>query len=167
VSSGEIRYAGNSCNRRTTGGSPLTAYSFADVDLINILTLDGGRDADVTSVCQPRSPLSGGSVVGTDAGDGRFAGSSSYQETTKEDVMSTTVSTRRTVRLGTVVLWVVLWVVQVVTAAMFVSAGLQKLSGNQLMVDMFATVGAGQWLRYVAGAIAGVREAGRAERRRR
>lgn len=75
--------------------------------------------------------------------------------------MSTTVSTRRTVRLGTVVLWVV----QVVTAALFVSAGLQKLSGSQLMVDMFATVGAGQWLRYVAGAIAGVREAGRAERR--
>jgi uncharacterized membrane protein YphA (DoxX/SURF4 family) len=88
-------------------------------------------------------------VVGTDAGRGRFAGSSSYQETTKEDVMSTTVSTRRTVRLGTVVLWVA----QVVMAAMFVSAGLQKLSGSQLMVDMFANVGAGQWLRYVVGAL--------------
>ncbi|MEV5965539.1 DoxX family protein [Kribbella sp. NPDC051952] len=63
--------------------------------------------------------------------------------------MSTTVTMRRAVRPGTVVLWVV----QVVLASQFVMAGLMKLSGNPGMVEMFGNVGAGQWLRYLVGAL--------------
>jgi uncharacterized membrane protein len=88
-------------------------------------------------------------VAGTDADRGRSAGPSSYQETTKEEVMSTSVTMRRTVRPGTVALWVL----QVVLAASFVGAGLQKLSGSPVMVDMFAQIGAGQWLRYLVGTL--------------
>ncbi|GAA3125005.1 hypothetical protein GCM10010530_53300 [Kribbella aluminosa] len=43
--------------------------------------------------------------------------------------------------------------VQVVLAAMFVMAGLPKLSGDPVMVDIFDAVGAGQWLRYVVGVL--------------
>jgi putative oxidoreductase len=88
-------------------------------------------------------------VAGTDAGHGSPAGSSSYQETTKEEVMSTSVTMRRAVRPGTGVLWVV----QVVLASQFVMAGLMKLSGNPVMVEMFGDIGAGQWLRYLVGAL--------------
>lgn len=63
--------------------------------------------------------------------------------------MSTTVATRRSVRPGVVVLWVV----QVLLAAQFVMAGLPKLSGSPVMVDMFAEIGAGQWLRYLVGTL--------------
>lgn len=61
--------------------------------------------------------------------------------------MSSTMTTARRARTGTAVLWVV----QVVLAAMFVMAALPKLSGDQVMVDLFDAVGAGQWLRYVVG----------------
>jgi uncharacterized membrane protein YphA (DoxX/SURF4 family) len=70
---------------------------------------------------------------------------------TEEVVMSsigTTVRTRK-LRLGTVGLWVV----QVVLAVEFVSAGLMKLSGNEQMVGMFTEIGAGQWLRFLVGAL--------------
>lgn len=63
--------------------------------------------------------------------------------------MSTTVTTRRTVRPRTVALWVV----QAVLAALFVMAAVPKLTGDPLMVDMFAEIGAGQWLRYVVGTL--------------
>lgn len=36
-------------------------------------------------------------------------------------------------------------------AALFLFAGLAKLSGQQMMVDEFTTVGVGQWFRYVTG----------------
>jgi putative oxidoreductase len=57
------------------------------------------------------------------------------------------VSTRS--RLTTVALWAL----QLVAAGMFLMAGTMKLSGNPMMVDMFATIGVGQWFRYVTGGI--------------
>jgi uncharacterized membrane protein YphA (DoxX/SURF4 family) len=46
-----------------------------------------------------------------------------------------------------------LWVVQVLLAAAFISAGGSKLAGAPAMVQMFDQIGAGQWFRYVTGAI--------------
>ena len=46
-----------------------------------------------------------------------------------------------------------LWVAQIALALLFAGAGASKLSGTPQMVDMFADVGAGQWLRYVVGAL--------------
>lgn len=46
---------------------------------------------------------------------------------------------------------VVLWVLQAALAVQFALAGVSKLLGDQLMVDMFNTIGAGQWLRYLVG----------------
>ncbi|GAA1530953.1 DoxX family protein [Kribbella lupini] len=63
--------------------------------------------------------------------------------------MSTTMTTTRRPRTGTVALWVV----QVLLAGSFVLAALPKLTGDQVMVDMFALIGAGQWLRYAVGAL--------------
>ena len=65
--------------------------------------------------------------------------------------MSSIGTTTRTwkVRPGTVVLWIL----QLVLAVEFAMAGLMKLSGNQVMVDMFADIGAGQWLRFLVGAL--------------
>jgi putative oxidoreductase len=36
---------------------------------------------------------------------------------------------------------------------MFVLAGLAKVLGDGAMVEMFATISAGQWFRYVVGAL--------------
>jgi len=47
----------------------------------------------------------------------------------------------------------VLWTIQAVTAAMFLAAGISKVSGVPAMVQMFDLIGAGQWFRYVTGAI--------------
>jgi uncharacterized membrane protein YphA (DoxX/SURF4 family) len=55
----------------------------------------------------------------------------------------------RRVRPGSVALWVV----QVVLAVGFLQTGLMKLSGSPIMVDLFAGIGAGQWFRYVVGAL--------------
>jgi uncharacterized membrane protein YphA (DoxX/SURF4 family) len=93
----------------------------------------------------------GGSVLGTDVGSGCPAGLSSYESdeasNDEEDIMSGTTITMRRVRPATVGLWVV----QVLLASQFASAGVMKLSGSPVMVDMFAEIGAGQWLRYVVG----------------
>jgi uncharacterized membrane protein YphA (DoxX/SURF4 family) len=48
---------------------------------------------------------------------------------------------------------IALWVLQVVLAFQFAGAGLVKLTGSQEMVEMFATIGAGQWLRYLVGVL--------------
>jgi len=66
-------------------------------------------------------------------------------------VTSTDSPTRPTARprAGTVVLWVL----QLVLAFQFVGAGLLKLIGDQAMVDLFADIGAGQWLRYAVGVL--------------
>jgi len=46
-----------------------------------------------------------------------------------------------------------LWFLQAVGAAMFVMAGVPKLTGAESMVHVFAAVGLGQWLRYFTGAL--------------
>ncbi|MGH4012967.1 MAG: DoxX family protein [Pseudonocardiaceae bacterium] len=47
-----------------------------------------------------------------------------------------------------------LWVVQVGLAAFFVLAAAgPKLAGQQYAVEMFTQIGAGQWLRYLIGAL--------------
>jgi uncharacterized membrane protein YphA (DoxX/SURF4 family) len=46
-----------------------------------------------------------------------------------------------------------LWVVQVFGAVLFFLAGLAKLSGDEQMIQTFAAIGVGQWLRYVTGLI--------------
>jgi uncharacterized membrane protein YphA (DoxX/SURF4 family) len=46
-----------------------------------------------------------------------------------------------------------LWALQIVTAAMFLAAGISKLTGVDAMVQAFASIGVGQWFRYVTGTI--------------
>jgi uncharacterized membrane protein YphA (DoxX/SURF4 family) len=48
---------------------------------------------------------------------------------------------------------IILWVLQIVVAGMFLIAGGSKLAGAAPMVDMFNTIGVGQWFRYVTGLI--------------
>ena len=48
---------------------------------------------------------------------------------------------------------IALWVVQAATAALFLSAGIPKLIGAATMVQMFETIGAGQWFRYLTGSL--------------
>jgi putative oxidoreductase len=50
-------------------------------------------------------------------------------------------------------LGVVLWVMQAALAVLVGLGGVAKLAGDQRMVDMFADIGAGQWLRYLVGAL--------------
>jgi putative oxidoreductase len=44
-----------------------------------------------------------------------------------------------------------LWLLTIVSAAMFLLAGVLKLAGVQMEVEMFAAVGIGQWFRYLTG----------------
>ena len=46
---------------------------------------------------------------------------------------------------------VALWVLQAVLAFQFAGGGLLKLAGSPEMVELFAAIGAGQWLRYLVG----------------
>lgn len=48
---------------------------------------------------------------------------------------------------------VLAWLLQVLLAAMFLLAGGAKLAGATAMVEMFDTIGWGQWFRYVTGSI--------------
>ena len=48
---------------------------------------------------------------------------------------------------------VVLWIVQILLAAVFLMAGSAKLTGAPPMVQMYDTIGLGQWFRYVTGVI--------------
>lgn len=50
-------------------------------------------------------------------------------------------------------LGIALWVVQIVLALMFFMAGGNKLAGNPKMVGLFATLGFGQWFRYLTGTL--------------
>jgi hypothetical protein len=45
------------------------------------------------------------------------------------------------------------WILQVVIGAGFISGGGLKLTGSPVMIDLFTEVGAGQWLRYLVGAL--------------
>ena len=48
---------------------------------------------------------------------------------------------------------VALWILQAVLAFQFAGGGLLKLTGSLEMVELFAAVGAGQWLRYMVGTL--------------
>jgi uncharacterized membrane protein YphA (DoxX/SURF4 family) len=48
---------------------------------------------------------------------------------------------------------ITLWVLQILLALAFLGAGIGKLTSQPAMVEVFAHVGVGQWLRYVTGGI--------------
>ena len=48
---------------------------------------------------------------------------------------------------------IVLRVLQIAAAGLFLFAGAAKLTGNPMMVQLFAAIGVGQWFRYVTGAV--------------
>ena len=50
-------------------------------------------------------------------------------------------------------LTIVVWVLQVLTGCLFLFAGASKLFGVAEMVNFFAQVGFGQWLRYFFGVL--------------
>jgi putative oxidoreductase len=50
-------------------------------------------------------------------------------------------------------LGIALWALQILLAIQFAFAGSLKLIGDPTMVGMFATIGVGQWFRYVVGAL--------------
>ena len=52
----------------------------------------------------------------------------------------------RAVRIG-------LWGLQILLALQFAMGGLAKVFGDQAMVEMFDTIGIGQWFRYLVGAL--------------
>lgn len=47
----------------------------------------------------------------------------------------------------------IVWTLQVLLAVQFAAGGVLKLSGDPVMVDMFTTIGAGQWFRFVVGGL--------------
>jgi putative oxidoreductase len=61
-----------------------------------------------------------------------------------------TLSTRATRRR---IPTIALWALQALLAIMFAMAGFAKVFGDPAMVQMFATIGIGQWFRYVVGAL--------------
>ncbi len=79
------------------------------------------------------------------------------QTANEGEIMSDAGTTRETHSAGTAgrgrVLNIALWVLQVLLALQFVMAGLVKLIGDPAMVEMFATIGIGQWFRYVVGVL--------------
>jgi uncharacterized membrane protein YphA (DoxX/SURF4 family) len=48
---------------------------------------------------------------------------------------------------------VTLWAAQLLVAALFLFAGMGKLAGAEMHVQLFAAIGIGQWFRYVTGSI--------------
>jgi putative oxidoreductase len=46
---------------------------------------------------------------------------------------------------------IILWAIQLGVAGMFFMAGASKLTGNEQMVQLFQSIGIGQWFRYVTG----------------
>jgi putative oxidoreductase len=69
----------------------------------------------------------------------------------EEDVMSDIVTPRKAPAARPVN--VALWVLQALLAVQFAAGGLAKLAGAPELVELFASIGAGQWLRYVVGAL--------------
>jgi uncharacterized membrane protein YphA (DoxX/SURF4 family) len=51
---------------------------------------------------------------------------------------------------------IALWTVQSLVAALFLFAGIGKLAGMEMHVQLFTAIGIGQWFRYVTGAIEAV-----------
>ncbi len=48
---------------------------------------------------------------------------------------------------------IALWVLQVLLALAFLGAGAAKLSGAEMMVKQFETIGLGQWFRYLTAVL--------------
>ena len=48
---------------------------------------------------------------------------------------------------------IILWVLQILLAAAFAFAAWPKLAGAQMMVNLFNTIGIGQWFLYVTGGL--------------
>lgn len=48
---------------------------------------------------------------------------------------------------------IILWIGRILMAGVFVSAGVQKLSGSPMMVHEFDVIGFGQWFRYLTAAM--------------
>ena len=46
---------------------------------------------------------------------------------------------------------IMLWILSIASGAMFLLAGILKLAGVQMEVDLFTAIGIGQWFRYVTG----------------
>jgi uncharacterized membrane protein YphA (DoxX/SURF4 family) len=69
----------------------------------------------------------------------------------EEDGMSDIVATREVPVARPVN--VALWVLQAALALQFAAGGLAKLAGAPELVELFASIGAGQWLRYVVGVL--------------
>jgi putative oxidoreductase len=74
----------------------------------------------------------------------------------EEDTMSTTTiaptASTRTARSSRIAN-VATWVLQAVIGVQFFFGGGLKLAGSPVMVDLFTEIGAGQWLRYLVGAL--------------
>lgn len=70
------------------------------------------------------------------------------EATTETGGASTPPRTTRGRTLG-----VALWALQVLLALQFAAGGFLKLVGDPAMVEMFATIGAGQWFRYLVGGL--------------
>jgi uncharacterized membrane protein YphA (DoxX/SURF4 family) len=45
------------------------------------------------------------------------------------------------------------WLPRIALALVFAGAGLSKLAGEPAMIELFSVIGAGQWLRYLVGAL--------------
>lgn len=67
--------------------------------------------------------------------------------------MSTTQTTPAPESARRRTLLLALWAIQLLLAFQFAGAGVFKLSGAPEMVELFAAIGAGQWLRYVVGGL--------------
>jgi putative oxidoreductase len=46
---------------------------------------------------------------------------------------------------------IAIWILRILVAGLFLFAAYMKLSGQQMMIDEFNTVGLGQWFRYFTG----------------
>ena len=66
--------------------------------------------------------------------------------TTRETQTASAASGGRAVNIA-------LWVLQVLLALLFAMAGFVKVIGDPATVEMFATIGVGQWFRYLVGAL--------------
>jgi putative oxidoreductase len=67
-------------------------------------------------------------------------------DTTSQTPSTTSTSRGRAVNFA-------LWALQGLLALQFAMAGFAKVFGDAAMVEMFATIGVGQWFRYVVGAL--------------
>ncbi|MGH3940068.1 MAG: DoxX family protein [Pseudonocardiaceae bacterium] len=80
--------------------------------------------------------------------------STSFVISYKEDIMSDTQAMSETPAAPRGrAMNITLWVVQALLALFFAFIGIVKLIGPQEVVDQFATIGLGQWFRYLTGAV--------------